>query len=130
METTTVNIGAEIKRANEKFIQAFTEGNAAGIANLYTDEGMLLPTGMEAVKGKPGIQEFWQGAMKMGVKGVKLETVEVLPCENTAIEMGNYTLTGEGGTRMDKGKYIVVWQKQNGQWKLHKDIWNTSLSAT
>ena len=130
METTTANISAEIKSANKKFMQAFIEGNAASIANLYTEDGMLLPAGTEAIKGKQGIQEFWKGAMNMGIKAVKLETLEVQPCENTAIEMGNYTLSGEGGSMVDKGKYIVIWQRKNGDWKLQKDIWNTSLSAS
>ncbi|SFH21076.1 YybH family protein [Pontibacter chinhatensis] len=130
METTAVHVGGEIRAANEKFMQAFAEGNAAELANLYTDEGMLLPAGMEALSGKLAVQEFWQGAMNMGIKSVKLETVEVQPCENTAIEMGNYTLSGEGGSLVDKGKYIVIWHRQDGDWKLHKDIWNTNLSAT
>lgn len=129
METISENIGSEIRRANEKFMQVFAQGNAAGIANLYTDEGMLLPTGMDVVKGKQAIQDFWQGAMRMGIKEVKLETEEVQPCENMAIEMGNYILSGEGASLVDKGKYIVIWQKQDGAWKLHKDIWNTSISA-
>jgi len=130
METTAVHVGGEIRAANEKFMQAFAEGNAAGLADLYTDEGMLLPAGMEALSGKLAVQEFWQGAMNMGIKSVKLETVEVQPCDNTAIEMGNYTLSGEGGSLVDKGKYIVIWHRQDGDWKLHKDIWNTNLSAT
>ncbi|PTX21122.1 uncharacterized protein (TIGR02246 family) [Pontibacter mucosus] len=129
METTAKSIGAEIRRANEKFMEAFAEGNAAVIADLYTDEGMLLPAGMEALSGKLAVQEFWRGAMRMGIKSVKLETVEVQPCENTAIEMGNYTLSGEGGAMLDKGKYIVIWHRQDGEWKLHRDIWNTNLST-
>ncbi|MBX0333389.1 DUF4440 domain-containing protein [Pontibacter sp. HSC-14F20] len=130
METVTTDISTNIRSANEKFMRAFSNGNAAGIANLYTDEGMLLPTGMEMIKGKQGIQEFWQGAMDMGIKNVRLETLEVQPCENTAIEMGNYTLRGEGDSLIDRGKYMVIWQKKHHNWKLDKDIWNSSVSAT
>ena len=130
METIKNDIGAEIKSANYTFMQTFEEGNAAGIANLYTVEGMLLPPGMDSIHGKQGIQEFWQGAMSMGVKQVRLETLEVQPCESIAVEMGNYTLSGEDGSALDKGKYLVIWQKEDGDWKLHKDIWNTSLSAS
>ncbi|GAB3204334.1 uncharacterized protein (TIGR02246 family) [Pontibacter aydingkolensis] len=130
METITRNTKAEIMNVNKKFMQAFAQGNAEGVANLYTDEGMLLPAGMDIIKGKQAVQDFWQGAIGMGIKEVKLETMEVQPCENTAIEMGNYTLSGADGAMVDKGKYIVVWHNQNGNWKLDKDIWNTSLSAT
>jgi ketosteroid isomerase-like protein len=43
--------------------------------------------------------------------------------------VGQYELSGAEGKRMDQGKYIVIWKKQVGQWKLYKDIWNTSISS-
>jgi ketosteroid isomerase-like protein len=33
----------------------------------------------------------------------------------------------EGGKVVDRGKYIVIWKREQGQWKLHRDIWNTSM---
>jgi ketosteroid isomerase-like protein len=29
---------------------------------------------------------------------------------------------GDGDKVLDSGKYIVVWKRQDGQWKLHRDI--------
>ena len=30
----------------------------------------------------------------------------------------------------DSGKYVVVWKKQDdGNWRLHVDIWNSDLPA-
>ncbi|GAF78655.1 unnamed protein product, partial [marine sediment metagenome] len=48
---------------------------------------------------------------------------------NFAIEEGRYTLYAEGDQIADQGKYIVTWKKEDGQWKLHRDIWNTSNPA-
>jgi hypothetical protein len=31
------------------------------------------------------------------------------------------------GKVLDKGKYIVIWKKEDGTWKLHRDIWTTSV---
>jgi ketosteroid isomerase-like protein len=31
------------------------------------------------------------------------------------------------GTIADKGKYIVVWKKEDGKWKLHRDLSNSDL---
>lgn len=129
METLTANINTEISQANKKFEENFKNSNPKAIADLYTTDATLLPPGADFIKGKQGIADFWQGAMKMGVKQVKLNTMEVQPCENTAIEMGTYTLAGEGGATLDEGKYMVVWQKQNDAWRLHKDIWNSSMGA-
>jgi hypothetical protein len=46
-----------------------------------------------------------------------------------AIEIGRYSLLGANETLMDHGKYLVVWKRFDAQWKLHRDIWNTSVAA-
>ena len=28
---------------------------------------------------------------------------------------------------LDEGKYIVIWKREAGQWKLHRDILNRSM---
>ena len=58
-----------------------------------------------------------------------LDTVEAEEHGDTAIEIGKYTLNGEAGNVMDSGKYVVIRKQEDGQWKLHRDIWNSSLSA-
>jgi ketosteroid isomerase-like protein len=46
-----------------------------------------------------------------------------------AFEVGTYAMKLKDGTVADRGKYVVVWLKEDGKWKLHRDIWNTSLPA-
>jgi ketosteroid isomerase-like protein len=65
----------------------------------------------------------------MGIKAVMLETVEVEDYGHTAHEVGKYTIQGEGGQVTDTGKYVVIWKQEAGQWKLHRDIWNSSRPA-
>ena len=67
--------------------------------------------------------------MDRGKKTVRLEIVEAEGHGDTAIEIGKYTLSWEGGNVLDRGKYVVIWKQESGQWKLHRDIWNSSLSA-
>ena len=129
MIATATPVAAEIRRANDLFEASFERSDAAGIAGLYTTNGVLLPTGMDASQGQAGIQAFWEGAMAMGIKQVQLHTQDVEEMADTAIELGHYTLLGPNAQTMDQGKYLVVWKQQQGQWKLHQDIWNSSLPA-
>ncbi len=126
---TASDILDEIRSANQNFETNFAKGDAQGMASLYTSEGILLPPGAGIQKGTNAIRNFWQMVMDMGIKGAHLETLEVEQEGETAIEVGQYELSGAEGQRMDQGKYIVIWKKQVGQWKLHKDIWNTNLSS-
>lgn len=127
--TAGIETGAAIKAVNENFMATYKRGDSAGMAALYTENGQLLPPGSDVVEGKEGIQAFWQSVMDMGIKEAKLETVELEDHGTTAIEVGRYTLSGEGGAVMDSGKFIVIWKQEQGQWKLHRDIWNSSMPA-
>lgn len=112
-----------------QFMAAFSRGDAAGAATVYTDDAQVLPPNSAVVSGKQAIQTFWQGAMHMGVQAVTLETVEVEGFGNTAYEVGTFTLQGAEGQVLDAGKYVVIWKQEGGQWKLHRDIWNSSRPA-
>jgi len=121
-------IRAAIAAADEKFMEAYNQGDAAGVANMYTEDAQLLPPNSDFVTGRQTIQEFWQVAMDMGIKTAKLEIVEVEGMGNTAYEVGKVELFAEGDQKIDTGKYLVIWKKQNdGQWKMHRDIWATSM---
>jgi uncharacterized protein (TIGR02246 family) len=108
--------------ANKKFMATYGQGDAAGMAVLYTESGQFLPPNMDFVTGKQALQATFQAFMDMGIKTIKLETVEVEGYDNAASEVGKYTLTGETGQVLDRGKYIVIWKQEAGQWKLHRDI--------
>ena len=125
----SVKVREEIAAANVAFMAAFRGGDAAGVAVLYTATGQLLPPNMDTMAGQAAIQAFWQGAMDMGIRSAQLEIAEVEGHGDTAVEVSQYTLCGEGGQVLDQGKYIVVWKREGGQWKLHRDIFNSSLPA-
>jgi ketosteroid isomerase-like protein len=65
--------------------------------------------------------------MDSGIKAMTLESVEVEGHGDTAIEVGKYTLHDEGGQPLDEGKYIVIYKQEDGEWKLHRDIFNSSM---
>jgi uncharacterized protein (TIGR02246 family) len=116
-----------ISAANDNFMATYNRGDAPGMAALYTSAGQILPPNGNFVTGRPAIQSFWQALMDMGVKEVMLETVEVEDHGNTAWEVGKFMLHAEEGQMIDRGKYIVIWKKESGQWRLHRDIFNSSM---
>ena len=126
---TSTEVREAISAGNKRFMETFERGDAAGMATLYTENGQLLPPNTDIVSGRQGIQSFWQGAMDMGIKAVKLVTTEFEEHGDTAIAVGKYTLSGEGDQVIDSGKYVVILKQEGGQWRLHRDIWNSSMPA-
>ena len=119
-----------IEANTKQFIEAINRGDAAAVASMYTADARVLPPNTEITEGRANIQAFWQGAIRSGMKILSLEATHVETHGNSAIEIGRYnmTLPGAGGTTTtDKGKYVVVWKRERGAWKLAVDIFNTSM---
>lgn len=117
----------DIVNANKQYSHNFSLGDAAGVANLYTENGQFLLPNSDFVTGRAALQLTLQTLMDSGIKSIQLETLEVEDYGDTATEVGKYILEGDGGTMLDNGKYVVIWKKEAGQWKLHRDIINSSV---
>jgi uncharacterized protein (TIGR02246 family) len=121
------DIRSEIEAANKMFEAAVSRSDGTGVAALYTDNGQLLPAQSDFVTGTEAIGQFWQAVFDSGVKGVSLVTVEIESHGDTAYEVGKLEIRGAGGKVLDHGKYVVIWKKEGTSWKLHRDIWTTSV---
>lgn len=66
--------------------------------------------------------------MNSGITSANLKTIEVWGMENLITEEGESTLF-VGDAQVYKGKYIVLWKKVDGEWKLFRDIFNSDLPA-
>jgi len=119
---------AEIEAANKEFMAFFAAGDSVGLANLYTQDAKFMNTGAPAITGRKNIQSALSGIIKSGVSRADLRTVEVWGTEDLITEEGEISLFVEEA-EVYQGKYIVVWKKDNGKWKLFRDIFNSNLPA-
>ncbi len=117
-----------IEAVGKTMCERLNAGNAAGVAELYTEDAVLMPPGAAQLDGRDAIQQYWQGLLDAGVGDVSLATQEVEDAGNSAVEVGTISATapGDGEARVTfTGKYIVVWKRDGvGSWRLHRDIWN------
>jgi len=116
---------AQIDAINAKWMELFNKGDFAGIAELYTVDAVAFPPGSPMVRGKAAIGQMWKGmAEQVGnPKVTALEVKRLGPA--TAREIGTFSLTTKGSSPKEiSGKYLVLWERVRGQWKLAADIWN------
>jgi ketosteroid isomerase-like protein len=71
----------------------------------------------------------WGGFINAGIGAIELNTIEVWGDENFITEEGTFVLKAKDSTQLDKGKYLVLWKKENGKWRFHRDISNSDLPA-
>jgi uncharacterized protein (TIGR02246 family) len=123
------DIKAQIDAANAKWVEAFNKGDAAAVGQLYTDQATALPPNASMATGRAAIQTFWQGAIQSGVKNVTLKALKVDQFGGAAREIGEFSLDAPNAQKQMvhvEGKYVVLWRRVRGSWKLDTDIWNTN----
>src|SRR5262249_42010396 len=117
----------EIEAVNRAMEEAVRKRDPERLAALYTTDAIVMPPDAPFVKGRDGIKQFWGSAIQqLGVKDVRLGTVDLEIAGDTAHEVGEALLTLESGSATLK--YVVVWKKVGGQWCLHRDIWNAKAA--
>jgi len=123
-----VTAKAEIEATNSEFKMFFAAADSIGLANLYTRDAKLMNNGAPAVTGRKNIQSALSGIIKSGISSVNLITIDVWGTENLITEEGELSLFSDEAV-VYQGKYIVLWKKVDGKWKLFRDIFNSNLPA-
>lgn len=117
----------EIRKQNRAFEAAVVSRDMTALAAAYTADARILPPGSEMIAGRDNIRQFWEGVLAtLNVSSVTLETLTFEPAGDIGYEVGRATLHTAGGGPVMQVKYVVVWKREDGIWKLHVDIWNTN----
>jgi len=116
-----------VEDRNLIYDKAFVAGDSTTVMAHFTEDARVFPTNSDQVIGKKAIAPLISQFLKFGIRTFTDETTRVIGAGDYIIEEGNYFLGGDKGATIDKGKYICVWEKENGEWKVCSNMWNTSL---
>src|SRR5687768_103661 len=135
--TAAVDTGADeqaIRGQVDHWLQLVKAKDAAGIADLYAEDGAVMPPNAPIGKGRAAIQQTWASMMQTPGFGLTFvpEQILVSSSGDMALDRGTYrlTVTPGGTTQTDTGKYVVVWRKIGSEWKAAADIFNSDLPAS
>ena len=118
-----------IQDTNAQWLRLIKDGNAAAVAQLYLPDGAIMPPGAPKAQGPKAIEKVWSGLIATPGFGLtfKADDITVSSAGDMALDRGTYRLeTGSpSAPTQDVGKYVVVWRKIEGKWKVAADIFNS-----
>jgi uncharacterized protein (TIGR02246 family) len=120
------NLRAEIEKMGRAWEKAFNAGDAAALAALYANDAKVMPPGSEVVSGTSAIRKLFEPDVSQGVK-FTLKMDDVVGFGEHAVETGTFVVNSAEGKHLDHGSFTTVYKKVNGGWKIHRDIWNSSM---
>ncbi|MCC5905056.1 MAG: SgcJ/EcaC family oxidoreductase [Balneolaceae bacterium] len=109
--------------------EAFRNGDAAGIAVHFTEDGILMAPGSPTQQGREAVQEYYQSIFNEFETSLESYYDEVEVSGNIAFGRGFADVTAisreTGDTLRSTSKYINILQRQpDGTWQTTHDIWN------
>jgi ketosteroid isomerase-like protein len=119
-----------IEKMKTQLTTALAAGDIPGTMALYSDNAIILAPRRDVVRGQK-IRRFWRNMSKQ-MKNLKFvpEDLEMLGTD-TARESGvmNFDF-GEASPEAITAKYVLVWQKAAGDWKVAVMAWSRAPKAT
>lgn len=116
-----------IRQLDRQFVQMVADKDTAGIVRLYVEgAGRIMPPQSPAMVGHEALRQFWGAAVNFPKLSFGPDTIVVSAGGDMALDIGSATYRTPGAEADTHGKYVVVWVKRDGQWKILADIFNTN----
>ncbi len=109
------------------FSQHVMNSDYEAIANAYTSDGKIFPGNRDIIAGIEPIKKYWVLPEGVQTSYHKITPEEIKVIKKYAYDYGYYegkTKRADGSESSWKGKYVIVWRKVKGDWKIYLDIWN------
>lgn len=130
-----VDIPAEreaLRAAAAAYHAAAEARDTSGLAGLYSDAAVVLPPGEAAAAGMAAVREFVTEFAATPGFAVSVDDTDMTVDVGAGGDMG-YTLanvkvsvTGTDGAPVEQSfRDFHLWEKQDGEWRLAVDIWNS-----
>ncbi|HEX9127565.1 MAG TPA: SgcJ/EcaC family oxidoreductase [Gemmatimonadaceae bacterium] len=119
-----------IQSAVDTWTKAILSGDFAAGASLWSTDATALPPHSPAVHGRPDIQKFFAGFGKTTAFTEKVLETDGRGDLAYSLVTFDATFTPPGATAAitDKGKVLLVWNKQSdGKWLVARGAWNSDL---
>lgn len=118
----------KILKNAENFSKYIVAADYDKITAAYTKDGKIFPNNKEIIEGHELIRKYWVLPEGYQTLSHKVTPSEIKIIGDEAYDYGHYKGSSKGPDGREvswKGKYVIVWKKVDGDWKMYLDIWNS-----
>lgn len=130
-EAYSAEIQKIIEAKNEKIQEFYASGMIDSAAVHFADNCIQFMPNQPAIVGIENYKAAWKQNIQFGKWQLDLNTQEVKASGHLATEYGKYSLTFRPNETSpipameDKGNYLVLWEKMEGEWKV---LWDAPVT--
>ena len=125
---------AQLLQISKDWVKAYTTGDLDALMNLMHEDAMLMPHNQVTSRGYEAVRTYFQS--RIGNPNVTMtdDLQEIRVNGNWAIIRGAFSFEiassePEGKPFVHNGRYLLIYEKDDGAWKLLRDMDNLNPVA-
>ena len=109
-----------------ELIRLSEQRDADGTTAIHRADAVLVPPTGDFVVGRDAIHAFTGLPSDAEVGNTEIETVRLVEHDDVAYHTGRYTyrVTGAASETTVRGRFLMVWERADGEWQLAADMWS------
>ncbi|MGH7532054.1 MAG: YybH family protein [Gemmatimonadales bacterium] len=124
---------AAIRALDARFGAAVAKLDVVAATALYAPDASVMPPGLPTVRGTQAIRTMLAGLFDAPGLSITLhpERIDIAAAGDLATDAGTIEVgmnTAQGPV-IEGSKYLEVWRKLDGEWKLMYDTWNANAPS-
>ena len=109
----------EIEVRLREFENHLRNGDSIALGELYMEDAEIIPSTV----GRNNIVKGFGSMIRDSITGSSFKTTKLWGNDQLLVEDGTGVWSHANGTVVGRGRYLLVWQKHDGEWKILRDTW-------
>ena len=116
---TLSRLEKEIESKLREFEKNLKNGDSIALGNMYLTDAVIMPS----LVGTERILKNFGSMIRDSITGSSFKTTGLWGNDALLVEEGTGVWSHANGQVVGRGKYLVVWKKEDGEWKILRDSW-------
>ena len=118
-QTDLSTLEKEIELRLREYENHLQNGDSIALGEMYMMDAEIIPSTV----GRNNITKVFGSMIRDSITGSSFKTTKLLGNEQLLVEDGTGIWSHANGKVVGRGRYLLVWKKDDGQWKILRDTW-------
>jgi ketosteroid isomerase-like protein len=118
-QTDLSTLEKEIELRLREYERHLRNGDSIALGEMYTMDAEVIPS----TAGRENIVKVFGNMIRDSITGSSFKTTKLWGNDQLLVEDGTGFWSHANGKVVGRGRYLLVWKKDDGQWKILRDTW-------
>lgn len=118
-QTDISDLEKEIELRLREYENHLKNGDSIALGDMYMFDAEIIPSTV----GRENIIKAFSDMIRDSITGSSFTTTGLWGNDELLVEQGTGSWSHQNGQVVGRGQYLLVWQKEDGKWKILRDTW-------